>query len=154
MRTRSVRSARCAVRICELAIELGAPNFTEGRLERIDDVIDALDDCPEQAATSQLFASKNYEFHELLCDNPQSPWCHRLLNNMLGLMSSQRHGIPPQRERLEQAQKEHCRIRDLLREGNFAAAAEMAKEHERITGDFLIRAISEVPASSSGSPKT
>ena len=132
-------------RICGLAIELGAPNFSEARLEQIDEVIDALD-AALNSGDFALFASKNYEFHELLCDNPQSPWCHRLLSNMLGLMSSQRHGIPPHRERLEQAQKEHCRIRDLLREGNFAAAAEMAKEHERITGDFLIRAISEVAA--------
>ncbi|KAB0265465.1 GntR family transcriptional regulator [Microvirga brassicacearum] len=130
-------------RICELAIELGAPNFNEARLNQIDEVIDALDQALH-SGDLQLFASKNYELHELLCDNPQSPWCHRLLSNMLGLMSSQRHGIPPQRERLEQAQKEHRKIRDLLRAGDFKAAAEMAKEHERITGDFLIRAISVI----------
>lgn len=134
-------------RICELAIELGASNFTEGRLKRIDEVIDALDEAL-QKGDFQLFAAKNYEFHELLCDNPQSPLCYRLLNNMLGLMSSQRHGIPPQRQRLEEAQKEHRRIRDLLRAGDFRAAAEMAKEHERVTGDFLIRTISEMSASS------
>jgi DNA-binding GntR family transcriptional regulator len=125
-------------RICELAIELGAPNFTEARLNKIDAVVDEMEEALS-LRDFQRFASKNYEFHELLCDNPQSPLCYRLLNNMLGLMSSQRHGLPPQRTRLEEAQKEHRRIRDLLRAGEFKAAAEMAREHERITGDFLIR---------------
>lgn len=140
-------------RICELAIELGASNFNETRLKQIDDVVNALDEALLNE-DFQLFASKNYEFHELLCDNPQSPWCHRLLSNMLGLMSSQRHGIPPQRERLSQAQKEHRQIRDFLRAGNFKAAAEMAKEHEKITGDFLIRAISGTAAPEQSPPKT
>jgi DNA-binding GntR family transcriptional regulator len=135
-------------RICELAIELGAPNFTPERLDRIDVIIEELNSAL-LASDFQLFATKNYEFHELLCDNPQSPWCHRLMGNMLGLMSSQRHGVPPQRERLEQAQREHCSIRDLLREGNFKAAARMAKQHEERTGDFLIRALSEIPAAGS-----
>ncbi|MBD2750118.1 GntR family transcriptional regulator [Microvirga sp. BT688] len=132
-------------RICELAIELGAPNFTEARLNKIDAVVNELEEALN-LGDFQRFASKNYEFHELLCDNPQSPLCYRLLNNMLGLMSSQRHGLPPQRTRLEEAQKEHRRIRDLLRAGEFKAAAEMAREHERITGDFLIRAMKDLSA--------
>src|SRR6478609_6752378 len=46
-------------RICGLAIELGAPNFSEARLEQIDEVIDALD-AALNSGDFALFASKNY----------------------------------------------------------------------------------------------
>lgn len=138
--------------ICGLAIELGAENFDEERLKKIDDNLEVAAKALENE-DFRLFAEKNHEFHELLCDSPQSPWCHRLLGNMLGLMSAQRHGIAPQRERLEQAFKEHCRIRDLLRVRDFEAASEMVKQHERNTGDFLINAIGELSAGrESGQP--
>jgi DNA-binding GntR family transcriptional regulator len=131
--------------ICGLAIELGAANFDEERLRRIDENIDASAKALEDG-NFRLFADKNHEFHELLCDSPQSPWCHRLMGNMLGLMSAQRHGIPPSRERLEEALEEHGRIRDLLRARDFDGASDMVKQHERNTAEFLINAIAAAPA--------
>ncbi|MBB3019135.1 DNA-binding GntR family transcriptional regulator [Microvirga lupini] len=135
--------------ISALAIELGAPNFDEARLKRIDENISSSAKALK-AGDFRLFAEKNYEFHELLIDNPESPWCHRLMGSMLGLMSSQRHGIPPQRERLEQAQMEHGQIRDLLRAGDFKGAADMAKQHEKNTAEFLIRVIGEMSGAGRG----
>jgi len=135
--------------ISALAIELGAPNFDEERLNKIDGNIEASAKALE-AGDFRLFAEKNYEFHELLIDNPESPWCHRLMGSMLGLMSSQRHGIPPQRERLEQAQVEHGQIRDLLRAGDFKGAAKMAEQHEKNTGDYLIKALGKTPGATQG----
>lgn len=130
--------------ICGLAIELGAPDFDAERLAVIDENIDAY----AKALTGrkyELVAEKNYEFHQLLSDNSQAPWCRRLLENMHGLISAQRHGIPPEHNRLAEALEEHRRIRDMLRARDFAAAAEMVKRHEKNTGDFLIKTISEMP---------
>jgi DNA-binding GntR family transcriptional regulator len=128
--------------VCGLAIELGAPNFDSGRLALIDENVAA---SAEALARQdyQAFARKNFEFHELLCDNPQSPWCRRLLENMQGLMSAQRHGLPHQPQRLAEAQKEHERIRDLLHARDFRGAAAMVNQHEKNTGDFLIKTLSE-----------
>jgi len=130
--------------VCGLAIELGASNFDDKRLDMIDRNIEAYADALERKEY-QLVAEKNYEFHELLCDSPQSPWCRRLIENMHGQMSAQRHGIPPQHHRLGEALEEHKRIRDMLRAGDFAGAANMVKTHEKNTGDFLIEMISGMP---------
>lgn len=128
--------------ICGLAIELGTPNFTAKRLAQIDRNIEEYSKALE-TGNYQRVLETNYEFHLLLCDNPQSPWCRRLLENMHGLMSAQRHGIAPNDLRLTEALEEHKRIRDMLRAANFAGAAEMVKQHEKNTGDFLIEMIRE-----------
>lgn len=128
--------------ICGLAIELGAANFTDTRLAQIDRNIAEYGEALE-ARDYQRVLETNYDFHLLLCDNPQSPWCRRLLENMHGLMSAQRHGIAPRHLRLTAALEEHKRIRDMLRAANFAGAADMVKQHEKNTGDFLIEMIRE-----------
>ncbi|OCW56954.1 GntR family transcriptional regulator [Hoeflea olei] len=126
--------------VCGLAIELGAANFDTARLDEIDRSIADYAAALERKDYDAV-ARTNYEFHELLCDNPQSPGCHRLIENMHGQMSAQRHGIPPQHGRLSDALEEHKRIRDMLRAGDFRGAAEMVKQHEKNTGDFLIEMI-------------
>lgn len=124
-------------RVSELAIELGATSFNAARLEQIDESI--ADYAKALAARDyRAVAEINYRFHELLCDNPESPLCHHLIENMHGQMSAQRHGIPPNHGRLTEALEEHKRIRDMLRLGDFAGAAEMTRQHEMNTGDFLI----------------
>ena len=130
--------------VCGLAIELGARNFDARRLYQIDANIEDYARALSEK-DYQRVADKNYEFHELLCDNPQSPACHRLIENMHGQMSAQRHGIPPQHTRLGDALEEHKRIRDMLRAGDFSGAADMVKRHEKNTGDFLIEMISQMP---------
>lgn len=132
-------------RVCGLAIELGAASFDAERLAQIDASIESYAEALDRKDYERV-AESNHDFHELLCDNPQSPWCHKLIENMHGQMSAQRHGIPPQHNRLGDALEEHKRIRDMLRAGDFLGAAEMVKQHETNTGDFLIRMISETPA--------
>lgn len=129
-------------RICALAIELGADSFDENRLARIDENILAYAGALERKDYAEV-ARINYEFHDLLCDTPQSPWCQRLIENMHGLISAQRHGMAPQPDRLSDALDEHKRIRDMLRAGDIKGAAEMAENHELRTGDFLIRMLGE-----------
>lgn len=124
--------------VCGLAIELAAANFDDERLARIDETIDVA----ERALASgdmTLYGEKNAEFHELLCDNPQSRWCQRILHNLLGLMSPRRHRMTLSDARLRESLEEHKRIRDHLRAGDFRAAAEQVRGHEANTGNMLIR---------------
>jgi DNA-binding GntR family transcriptional regulator len=131
--------------VCGLAIELGAASFDAARLAKIDENIAISADLLAKGDYDG-FGEMNYDFHLLLCDNPESPWCRRLLENMHGQMSAQRHGLAPQPGRLGEALKEHGLIRDMLRAGDFAGAADMVKQHEKNTGDFLIKVINETPA--------
>lgn len=130
--------------VCGLAIELGAASFDADRLARIDENI-GLHAKALAEGDYQGVADTNYAFHELLCENPESPLCHKLIENMHGQMSAQRHGLPPNHERLSDALQEHKRIRDMLRAGDFAGAAEMTRQHEKNTGDFLIKMIESQP---------
>jgi len=128
--------------ICGLAIELGAAFFDAERKDRIDRNIDAYKVALDREDYQQV-AELNYEFHDLLCDSPRSRWCQRLLDNMHGLMSAQRQGLPPQPARLEKALQEHKSIRDMIKAGDFGAAAVLAEQHEKTTGEFLIKLLSE-----------
>ena len=140
-------------RVSDLVIELGADEFNSERLDKIDENIREYTEAID-SKNYLLVAETNYLFHRLLTENSKSPWCCRLLDNMYGLMSAQRHGIQPQHLRLAEALKEHRRIRDMLRKGDFLAAAEMVKRHERNTGDFLIKVIEELPSGGRGDPDT
>lgn len=135
--------------ICELAIELNASRYDAAFLERLDENIEQSFAALKANDISQ-FGALNHQFHKLLCDGPGSPYSYRILENMLGLMSSRRHGMPVYRERLEQALQEHCQIRDRLRDGDFQAAARIARQHELNTGQYLIRKMTELEQAEAG----
>lgn len=126
--------------IGDLAIRLGHARFTPERLDQIDRNIEASQDVIDRGDYPG-FAAMNYEFHELICDSALTPWCAWSLENLRGMMSMERHGLPLLPERLIAAFQEHVEIRDLLRDGDFDGAAEMVRVHERRTGDFLIKQI-------------
>ncbi|MDC9825161.1 GntR family transcriptional regulator [Devosia sp. ZB163] len=135
--------------ICELAIELNASRYDADFLGRLDENIE------RSFAALEIndfgtFGALNYQFHKMLCDGPGSPYSYRILENMLGLMSSRRHGIPAYRERLEEAIQEHCQIRDRLKSGDFEGAARIARQHELNTGKFLIRKMAELEEAKAG----
>ncbi len=123
--------------VCAMAIQLSADSYDPPLLDRIDENI-----VSSEAALARQdydhFAELNHEFHRLLCDRPQATYCYRILENMLGLMSSQRHGLTVSPHRLTEAIAEHRAIRDQLRLKNFEAAAELARQHELRTGVWLI----------------
>ncbi|HQZ11938.1 MAG TPA: GntR family transcriptional regulator [Devosia sp.] len=128
--------------VCALAIQLSAAGYDEPLLRRIDHNIEA-----SEAALGRQdydrFAQLNHEFHRLLCDRPETTYCYRILENMLGLMSSQRHGLPVSPNRLAEAIAEHRAIRDHLRNRDFDAASELARQHELRTGAWLIGVFKE-----------
>lgn len=132
--------------VCGLAIELGGPTYDEQRLADIDENL-------ERAAVAigsgdyPQYAALNNEFHKLLCDTPNSQWCLRILVNMLGLMSFQRHGISPGIKRFMDALDEHRRIRDLIRVRDFSGAASLVKQHEHNAGVTLARALNYLQVS-------
>ena len=129
--------------ICGLAIELGGPTYDAEHLAKIDANID---NAVAAAAKGNQprYAALNNEFHMLLCDTPNSQWCLRILVNMLGLMSFQRHGIFPGKKRFSDALQEHKQIRNLIRQGDFSGAAKLVKRHEHNAGVVLALALKQL----------
>lgn len=134
--------------ISALAIRLNGPVFDAAMLARLTANVEAMSK-EVDAGNVQGFAELNDEFHRLLCDGPNSPWCAKILESILGLISHQRHGILPRQTRLVEAVSEHRRIVDFLQANDFHAAAAMAKEHERNAGLFLIQELNAIEAARS-----
>lgn len=124
--------------ICGLAIELNGPSFDAAILQSLKKNVEAMDAAMQRGDVND-FAGLNDEFHRLLCGGALSPWCARIMESILGLTSHQRHGIAPHLERLAEAVREHRKIVEYLCEGDFRAAADMTKIHERNAGLFLVK---------------
>ena len=124
--------------ITGLAIELNGSCFDDAMLQKLQENVEAMDSAV-QRGDLQSVSSINDEFHRLLCGGPLSPYCTRIMESILGLTSYLRHGIIPKAERLQEQVREHRKIVEYLCEGDFRAAASMAKIHERNGGLFLIK---------------
>ena len=131
--------------ICGLAIELNSDRYDEKFLSWLDVNISKSEAALERRNYTS-FSALNYLFHKMLCDGPNSVYCYRILENMLGLMSPSRHGIPSYRERLVEAIAEHRDIRDRLRRKDISGAAAAARQHELNTGNFIIAKMTELEA--------
>lgn len=129
--------------ICGLAIELGGPAYDAAHLAKIDANI-ANAAAAVAKGDQPRYAALNNEFHMLLCDTPNTQWCLRILVNMLGLMSFQRHGIFPGKKRFSDALEEHKQIRDHIRKGDFSGAAKLVKRHEHNAGVVLSIALKQL----------
>lgn len=129
--------------ICGLAIELNAARFDEAFILRLDDNISKSEKALGRNDYA-TFSGLNHLFHKMLCDGPASAYCARILENMLGLLSQSRHGIPSYRERFDAALEEHRGIRDRLRKRDIAGAAMLARQHEVNTGKFIIAKMIEL----------
>jgi len=134
--------------ICGLAIELNGPCFDTAILQRLEQNVEAMDAAMKRGDVKD-FSALNDEFHRLLCGGALSPWCAHIMESVLGLTSYQRHGIVPKTERLEESVREHRKIVEHLHDGDFRAAADMAKIHERNAGLFLIRELNKAKSEAS-----
>lgn len=126
--------------VCALAIELSGDFYREGVLDQLEENLGAARKAVARG-DSETFGHLNNDFHRMLCDTPYSPWCLRIFVNMLGLMSSQRHGFQPDAARLQEAMDEHEAIVAHIRAGAYDAAAEVARQHELNAGTFLVGAM-------------
>lgn len=135
--------------ICGLAIELNGPCFDAALLQSLKENVEAMD-AAVQRGDVKSFSTLNDAFHRLLCSGPLSPWCARIMESVLGLTSYQRHGIVPDVERLAESMREHRKMIEYLCEGDFRAAADMAKIHERNAGLFLTKELKKTKSKASG----
>lgn len=123
--------------ICGLAIELNGPCFEAALLESLKQNVEAMDAARKRGDVKD-FSALNDEFHRLLCRGARSPWCAHIMESVLGLTSYQRHGIVPKIQRLEELVREHREIVEHLCQGDFRAAADMAKIYEHNAGLYMI----------------
>ena len=125
-----------------LAVELGAPAYTEATFAALDANI-AESTRAVAAADPHAYARLNREFHLLLCDTPHTPWTARLTSSLTAQTSAQRRGFEAIPGRLRVSLSEHQAILAALRSGNITHAATLLIKHERGAGEALIAALSE-----------
>ena len=125
-----------------LAVELGAPAYTEATFAALDSNI-AESSRAAAAADPHAYARLNRAFHLLLCDTPQTPWTARLTSSLTAQTSAQRRGFEAVPARMHASLAEHQAILAALRRRDTAHAATLLVEHERTAGAALIAALSE-----------
>jgi DNA-binding GntR family transcriptional regulator len=118
-----------------LAVELGGPSYDADRLAQIDANIEAAVTAVESNDV-EAYTRLNHEFHVMLSDTPHSQWCLRLIVNLRAL-TAVHHGFAAMPRRMAQSLAEHKAIRDAVRRGEFARAAEFIKQHEQAGFDAL-----------------
>jgi DNA-binding GntR family transcriptional regulator len=123
-----------------LAVELGAPAYTEATFAALDANI-AESATAVAAADPHAYARLNRAFHLLLCDTPHTPWTARLTSSLTAQTSAQRRGFEAIPARLAASLAEHQAILAALRTGNIPRAATLLIEHERTAGAALIAAL-------------
>lgn len=112
-----------------LALELGAGCHDAKRLNDIDANLAASGEAVA-AQDVRRYTQLNHEFHILLYDTAHSQWCLRTLVNLSALTSAH-YGFAVLPQRMAASLNEHRAIRNALRAGDIAKAAELIKTHER-----------------------
>jgi len=123
-----------------LAVELGAPAYTEATFAALDANI-AESARAVAADDHHAYARLNREFHLLLCNTPHTTWTARLTSSLTAQTSAQRRGFEAIPGRLQISLAEHQAILAALRSGNTPLAATLLIEHERGAGAALIAAL-------------
>ncbi len=123
-----------------LAVELGAPAYTEATFAALDANI-AESAAAVVAADLHAYARLNRAFHLLLCDTPHTPWTARLTSSLTAQTSAQRRGFEAVPARMRASLAEHQAILAALRRHDIPRAATLLVEHERTAGAALIAAL-------------
>lgn len=124
------------------AIRLGRAHFDEGRMAAIDANI-AESEAAVAANDFDRYAALNSAFHELLCNTPSSEWTFRLFAILQGKSAMLRAGFRAVPDGLRRSLDAHLAVRAALAEGDFEAAAELARQDEVSAGRHLIDALAE-----------
>jgi DNA-binding GntR family transcriptional regulator len=123
-----------------VGIQLGGSLYTREMLARLDQNLEEAQAAVE-AADIPLYARLNREFHILLCDTPNTQWTLRLLTNLWAQTSAMHRGFEAVPPRIRASLTEHHAIRRAIARGDFARAAALVAEHERLAGAALIAAL-------------
>ncbi|ODU60892.1 MAG: hypothetical protein ABS99_02605 [Acetobacteraceae bacterium SCN 69-10] len=131
-----------------LAIQLGGACYTAAQLAEIDANLAESQAAVEADDTTQ-YARLNRAFHLLLSDTPNTLWTLKLLTTLWAQTSAARRGFEAVPGRLRESLAEHRAIRAAIGAHDFARAAALLIEHERVAGMALIAGLSQSRASSS-----
>lgn len=125
------------------AILLGRSHFNIERLAQINENIEA----SKKAVAEndyESYSRLNRDFHELLCNTPDSEWTYKLFSILQSQSGVFRHGFRAIPDGLYKSLDAHMAIRAALTDGDVEAAAELAHEDEVSSGKRLIDNLSIV----------
>jgi DNA-binding GntR family transcriptional regulator len=123
-----------------LAIELGAPAHDAAYLDRLERILERAE-AAAAAGDTAGYGVLNRQFHAALCDTPHSLWTRKVLTALIDQTEAATHGFAPVPHRLAASMAEHRAILAALRRGDAAAAAELARQHERNAGEAMLAVI-------------
>lgn len=92
------------------------------------------------------YSDLNTEFHELLCNFPESEWTYRLFSILRGQSAILRHGFRAIPDGLRHSLDSHLAIYKALSAGNIERAAELVNDDEVSAGDRLIASLNDESA--------
>jgi len=125
-----------------LAIERGAAEYTARQLDALDRNLAEAEVAVTGGDVAQ-YARLNREFHQMLSDTPKTQWILRLLDNLWAQTAAARRGFEVVPARIGASFAEHRAIRKALGQQDFARAAALLAEHEKIAGEALIAGLAE-----------
>ena len=123
-----------------IAITLGGPGYTPRLLTALDSNLEQAE-AAVRAGDVPQYARLNREFHLLLCDTPDTQLTLRLLTTLSAQTMAARRGFEAVPARISGSLEEHRAIRQAIGDRNFAHAAVLLVEHERVAGAELIAAL-------------
>ncbi len=123
-----------------LALRVAVPKITERHLNRLERLLDEMDECRDDSAE---WVGRHRVFHEYLCSLSERPRLMRQISALYSVIE------PPMRLWLQHAQapsarEEHSEILDAIRSGDAALSERVLREHIEGTVPELARFLEQM----------
>lgn len=123
-----------------LALRVAVPKITERHLNRLERLLDEMDECRDESAE---WVGRHRVFHEYLCSLSERPRLMRQISALYSVIE------PPMRLWLQHAQppsarEEHSEILEAIRSGDAALAERVLREHIEGTVPELARFLEQI----------
>jgi len=119
-----------------LALRVAVPNITERHLNRLERLLDEMDECRDESAE---WVSRHRVFHEYLCSLSERPRLLRQITALYSVIEPHMRLWLQHAEKTMSAREEHSVILDAIRSGDARYAETIVREHIEGTVPELVR---------------
>jgi DNA-binding GntR family transcriptional regulator len=119
-----------------LALRVAVPKITERHLNRLERLLDEMDECRDESAE---WVSRHRVFHEYLCSLSERPRLLRQITALYSVIEPHMRLWLQHAEKPMSAREEHSVILDAIRRGDARLAEEVLREHIEGTVPELVR---------------
>lgn len=119
-----------------LALRVAVPKITERQLNRLERLLDEMDECRDESAE---WVSRHRVFHEYLCSLSERPRLMRQITALYSVIEPHMRLWLQHPEKPLSAREEHSEILDAIRSGDARHAESILREHIEGTVPELVR---------------